>query len=163
MKKKRSLLGRIIIWGMIITVIGSAMGGSNDDKDSPSPNGTRNDSGIISEVSETDSGKKEEEIIIIEPQTDTDNNNTAIRTELKEFLDSYEAFIDVYCEFMQNYDSSDMLQLTEYAQLLSRYADFVEKADAWDEEEMNTEELLYYTEVMAKSSQKLIVTGLEIQ
>ena len=90
-----------------------------------------------------------------EPETDADG----ISPELKEFLDSYEAFMDEYCEFMKNYDESDATQLLEYASLMAKYSDFAEKAEAWDEEEMTDEELVYYVKVMNRVNEKLLEAG----
>ena len=84
-----------------------------------------------------------------------------ISPELKEFLDSYEAFMDEYCEFMKNYDESDSAALLKYADLMKKYYDFSEKAEAWDEENMTDEESLYYLKVMNRVNEKLYAAGLE--
>lgn len=86
-----------------------------------------------------------------------------IRPEFKEAMDTYEAFFDEYVEFMNAYinmDTSDALgvlsMLTEYADYMFRYAEAMEALDELGEQDLSKEELLYYTEVMGRISQKLI-------
>ena len=60
---------------------------------------------------------------------------------------------------IKNYDESDATQLLEYASLMAKYSDFAEKAEAWDEEEMTDEELVYYVKVMKRVNEKLLEAG----
>lgn len=79
--------------------------------------------------------------------------------ELKAFLDSYEAFMDEYVDFMKKYTdgSGDPLaMLTEYTQIMTKYEDFAKKADAYDTNEMSTEDAKYYLEVMNRCNQKML-------
>lgn len=85
-----------------------------------------------------------------------------VSPELVEFLDSYEAFMDEYCEFMKNYNESDPTQLLKYASLMEKYYEFSEKAEAWDEENMTDEETLYYIKVMNRVNEKLLETGIAV-
>jgi len=82
---------------------------------------------------------------------------------LKEMLDSYEAFMDEYIEFMQNYqDSGDtMSMLQDYSDYMQRYSDFMQKVNAVDTENMSAADYAYYIEVTSRVSQKLLaVSGL---
>ena len=84
---------------------------------------------------------------------------TGIRPEFQQAMDSYEAFMDEYCAFMEKYsasDGSDLTLLADYADYMSRYADMMEDFEAWDSEEMTTEETLYYIEVQTRINQKLL-------
>ncbi len=83
-----------------------------------------------------------------------------IRQELKDFLKSYEACMDEYVEFMKSYNPSDLSLLTKYTDFLKKYTDFAEKAQAWENKDLNNEELLYYTEVLERVSQKLLKVSL---
>lgn len=79
--------------------------------------------------------------------------------ELKAFLDSYEAFMDEYVDFMKKYTdgSGDPLaMLTEYTQIMTKYEDFAKKADAYDTNEMSTEDAKYYLEVINRCNQKML-------
>ena len=79
-----------------------------------------------------------------------------VRPEIKEFLDSYEAFIDEYIEFMENYDSTDINMLLKYTEFMSKYAEFAEKVDAIEDMDLNDAEALYYAEVTLRASQKML-------
>ena len=84
-----------------------------------------------------------------------------IRPEVKEFLDTYENFMDEYIEFMKSYESSSAEDLVAmmggYADLMAQYADYSAKLDALDEDSMNEAELAYYIEVTSRIEQKLLL------
>ena len=61
-----------------------------------------------------------------------------------------------YCDFMSTYDDNNPLAIVEYGKLVAEYADFVEKCDAYEEEEMSDEDLKYYLEVTNRVNLKLI-------
>ncbi len=85
-----------------------------------------------------------------------------IRPSFKEALDSYEALMDKYIEFMENFDSDTASPsvLLEYAQLLAQYTEAMSDIDNMDEQEMNDAELKYYIEVTSRVSQKLLDAAL---
>lgn len=93
-----------------------------------------------------------------EPQTAVAQNE--IRPEVKEFLDAYEACMDEYVEFMQKYMNADPTSMVsmmgDYYSILTRYTEFAEKIDAFDESELTNAELAYYLEVTKRVSQKLL-------
>ena len=76
--------------------------------------------------------------------------------ELKEALDSYEAFIDEYVEFMQTYKDSDdvVSMMSEYSEYMQKYADAMEKIDNMDTENMSPADYSYYIEVTTRAAQK---------
>ena len=73
-------------------------------------------------------------------------------------MDSYEAFFDEYIAFMEKYANSDgdLSLLTDYMQYMAQYAETMESLESIDENELTTAELLYYSEVMGRISQKLL-------
>ena len=74
-------------------------------------------------------------------------------------MDSYEEFMDEYVAFMKKYaesDGTDTALLTDYANYMSKYADFVEKFDKWESEDMNAVETAYYIDVQARVSKRLL-------
>ena len=85
---------------------------------------------------------------------------TDIRPEVKEFLDAYEACMDEYVDFIQKYMNADPSSMTsmmgDYYRILTRYTEFAEKIDAYDESELTNAELAYYLEVTNRVSQKLL-------
>ncbi len=86
-----------------------------------------------------------------------------ISPDLKAFLQSYEAFMDEYCEFMENYNSSDISQLAKYASLMQNYNDFAKKADAYDESTMTDAESIYYAETLNRISIKLLKASQKVK
>ena len=63
-----------------------------------------------------------------------------IRPEVREFLDSYEACMDEYVEFMQKYMKADpnemMKMMGDYYSILARYTEFTEKLERLDESQL---------------------------
>ena len=96
-----------------------------------------------------------------EPSTSEDSStpdDSEIRPEFKETMDSYEAFFDTYVSFMTEYANTDdpSAMLIDYLAYLEEYTEMMEQLDAIDETELTTAELLYYSEVMSRISQKLL-------
>ncbi len=82
-----------------------------------------------------------------------------MRPEFKAAMDSYENFMNEYVNFMKKYiaDPSDMSLLMDYADYMSKYSDFVEDFEEWeDDDDMNTAETAYYIDVQARVSKKLL-------
>lgn len=81
-----------------------------------------------------------------------------IRPEVKAAIDSYEAFIDEYCEFMRKYkDSDDQLALvSDYMDYLKKLSEMGEKFDKMDSSDWTAAETAYYTEVMLRCQKKLL-------
>ncbi|MGI6200474.1 MAG: DUF6591 domain-containing protein [Christensenellales bacterium] len=81
-----------------------------------------------------------------------------MRPAFQEAMDSYEAFMDEYVAIVQQYreNPNDMGLLSDYTAYMSKYADFVEDFEQWDDEEMNEAETAYYIEVQARVSKKLL-------
>ena len=86
-----------------------------------------------------------------------------IRPEVKEFLDSYEACMNEYVDFMKKYMNADpgnmIAMMGDYYSVLARYLEFTDKLDALDEDELTTAELAYYLEVTGRVSQKLLTVA----
>ena len=93
------------------------------------------------------------------------NNDTGIRPEFKEAMDSYEKFIDEYCEFMKKYNSSSNVSAmaTDYANYMTQYVNMMNKIEKIGDEEMSSEEAVYYAEVTARTSKKILEAGIETQ
>ena len=77
-------------------------------------------------------------------------------------MDSYESFMDEYCDFMKKYlnsDGTDMSILTDYTEYMSKYTEVMEDFEAWESEDMNGAETEYYLEVQTRVSKKLAEVG----
>ncbi len=72
--------------------------------------------------------------------------------DLKDFLDSYEAFVDEYVVFMQQYSKNptDLSLLARYTDIMQKYSDFAVKVEKYDTKEMSTEDAAYYLEVTSR-------------
>lgn len=90
--------------------------------------------------------------------TDKETTTNSIDPDFKAAMDSYEKFMDEYVAFMKKYKAnpSDLGLLADYADYMSKYADFVEDFEKWDDEELNAAETAYYIDVQARVSKKLL-------
>lgn len=80
-----------------------------------------------------------------------------MRPEFVEAMESYEAFYDEYCAFMQKFEKNpeDLELLARYAEVMVRLTEVEEAFEAWDGEDLNDAELRCYMEVNARVVQKL--------
>ena len=88
---------------------------------------------------------------------------SSISPELPEFREAYEAYMDEYCEFMENYNSSDLTQLTRYLSLMQKLNDFSAKADKYDQSAMTDAEAVLYLETLNRIQVKLLKTTQKLQ
>lgn len=100
---------------------------------------------------------------VAEPVDDTVAND-AVNPDFKSAMDGYEQFFDGYVAFMQTYaGTSDPTQLTamlsDYAAWLEQYADVMQKIQAIDFASLSMADAAYYTEVMARITDKLSSVG----
>ena len=91
-------------------------------------------------------------------KTAKSDSSGSVSASVKEALDSYEAFVDEYIAFMQNFEnSSDTTgMLTDYMDYITRLTDLSEKMDSMKEDDMSDADMAYYTEVMLRCSQKML-------
>ena len=88
----------------------------------------------------------EEEIKVI-PKRKEDTSTSNIRKDVKAKIDEYEDFMEEYNVFMQTYDESSIYKTIEYDELEKMYYEMVDQIEAL-QDELTTEELEYYTEVL---------------
>lgn len=120
------------------------------------------DTAVIPEESEL--ADAEEEELQKEAEQSEDTKETAeklvdgMRPEFKEAMDSYEAFFDEYCEFMQTYkeNPTDLKLIGKYAEMVARELEMNEKIEELDNGDLNNEELKYYIEVTSRITQKML-------
>lgn len=100
------------------------------------------------------------ETTVDEQQVADEVPENGIRPEIKEAIDSYEAFVDEYVEFMSTYSDSSstdvMDMLTEYYDYLQKANDMSAKFDAIEDMDLTDEELSYYLEVQLRCSEKML-------
>ena len=68
--------------------------------------------------------------------------------------------IDEYIEFIKEYESAEpteMLEmLTDYTEYMTEFAENMEALEEMEDDEMSTEEALYYAQVSSRITQKLL-------
>ncbi len=82
----------------------------------------------------------------------------AVSPDLKEALDSYEAFMDEYVEFMERYADSDdtTSMLNDYLSYLQKYSELMAKIEAIDANSLSAADYAYYIDVTSRVSKKLL-------
>lgn len=91
-------------------------------------------------------------------QPEIEEKDTGIDPDFKTAIDSYEKFMNDYVEFMKKYKAnpSDLSLIADYTTFISDYADYVEDFEAWEDEDLNADELAYYLDVQTRVSKKLL-------
>lgn len=109
---------------------------------------------VVSNSRETTESVKNERT---EPAEAVENVD-GITADFKSAMDSYEKFMDEYVSFMKKYKANptDLSLLGDYADYMSKYSEFMEDFEKWEDEEMNAAELAYYLEVQQRVSKKLL-------
>ena len=81
-----------------------------------------------------------------------------VSPDVKEALDSYEAFMDEYVDFMQRYNESgnSSQMMVDYLNYLQKYTDLAAKIEKMDTDSMSSADYAYYIEVTSRVAQKLI-------
>ena len=89
--------------------------------------------------------------------TEVSTDSNSIRPDIKEVIDSYETFMNDYCDFMTKYSESDDVasMMADYADYMSKYTDMAKKFDDLENDNLNDAELSYYLEVQTRITQKL--------
>lgn len=96
--------------------------------------------------------------------TENENANTneeladGMHPEFKEAMDSYEAFYNEYCDIVKRYteNPSDTQLLSDYTDMLTKSVEVSEKFKAWENNDLNDEELKYYLDVNNRVAKKII-------
>ncbi len=93
----------------------------------------------------------------------SNNNDTGLSSSFKQSMDSYEAFIDEYIEFMTKYtasNGSDLELLKDYGTYLQKYTEALNDFEKWEGKDLTEEETNYYLEVQMRINKKLISASL---
>ena len=103
--------------------------------------------------------------VVSEEPESTEKQSSAtggVDYELKDMLDSYEAFIDEYVAFMEKYKNSDdaASMLMDYSSYMQQYADLMQKINSIDTSNLSAADYAYYIEVTSRCSQKLLNASL---
>ena len=129
----------------------------NDTEPSKSKEESKSDEKDKAKDEKKDDKESEEK----EEEKSNSVDQNGIRDNIKKAIDDYEAFIDEYCDFMKNYDSSDMAQLTKYASLVAKELEMTRSFEEIEDEDLTDAEAEYYAEVSLRCSQKLATVAVE--
>ena len=180
-KKKMGLIKKILIALVVILVLGAAFGGgkgksSSKDKATDNNEVTQEQTSQVQEpesapVEEPQSAPEgapqpepapeavpEQAPVVEEQAAETILDETLIRPEFKEAMDSYEAFFDEYIDFMNRYkeNPTNTELLMQSADMLTKEAKMLKEFDDWEKSgDMTTAETAYYLEVHARIYEKL--------
>lgn len=93
-----------------------------------------------------------------EYSAETEAESETIRPEFKAAMDAYEEFYIEYCEVLKKYNEnpSDLNLILNYTSLMAKLVDINTAFEAWDESEMNNEELKYYLDVNNRVAKMLV-------
>ena len=87
-------------------------------------------------------------------------SESGIRPEVREFLAAYEACMDEYVAFMRKYTAADpasiLILMGDYTRIVSRFSEYEEKMESFDERDLNTAEFAFFLEVTNRVNQKLL-------
>lgn len=80
-----------------------------------------------------------------------------LRKDFKDAMDSYEVFMNEYCDLMEKYSKNptDAGLMADYMSYMQKYDDFTKKFDQWGGEDLNDAELAYYMEVQTRVYERL--------
>ena len=161
-RKRRTVFGRWWFWLLVVIAAAGVFGRNGLSKLIPAPKNTEPAAVAIPERTTKETARPTPTPATTEaeePETPT-LTDALIRPEVKEALDSYEAYMDESIAFMERYkaaDATDMVAMMgDYTDMLSRYAEFAKKIAALGESELTNAELAYYLEVTNRVSQKLL-------
>lgn len=121
--------------------------GDTDEPDSNADEENVNEADTDTPTDTTDKGAEKQE-----------SDNTAIRSDFKTAMDSYEKFFDEYAAIMKKYanNPTDTSILADYTKYMGKYAQMMSDFEKWESEDMNDSELAYYLEVQGRITKKLL-------
>lgn len=94
--------------------------------------------------------------------TQSQASTSGISPEVKKFLEDYETYMNEYCDFMENYDSTDLSQLSKYTSMMSKAAELAKDSENM-KGTLNDEELMYYLEVTSRVTARVAEATAKMQ
>lgn len=107
-------------------------------------------------TAKTTEKKETEKTVSAEADAGTGEDASGVDPDFKEYMDSYEKFMNEYCDFMESYNSADATQLLKYTQLVAEYAEYTSKVDSYNEDNLSTEDYQYFVDVTARVDKRLL-------
>ena len=91
------------------------------------------------------------------PTTTNNSSSAGLSSDFKKAMDSYEEFMNDYVEFMKKYkdNPNDFTLLADYAKYIEKYSNVAKDFENWKSDNLNAEELAYYTQVQTRVWEKI--------
>lgn len=158
--KNKGLPKIAIIIGVILVlaIIAAIGGGGKSKKTETTDSSTKTEQTTEQKTEEKKTEEQQSEEKKEETkEAETTTDETLIRDDFKQAMDSYEAFFDEYVETMRLYkeNPTDAEVLAQYSDMLAREAVMLKEFDEWENEDMTTAEAAYYLEVHSRIYAKL--------
>jgi len=85
------------------------------------------------------------------------SDSTGVSPVFKKSMDEYETFMNKYVDVMKRYKASpsDAAVMTEYTEVVKRYAEFTESIKKVDQTSLSATDAAYYLEVTSRVTKKL--------
>ncbi|MCL2111257.1 MAG: hypothetical protein FWH32_03200 [Clostridiales bacterium] len=93
------------------------------------------------------------------PEPEPADDAGGVDASLKQFLDTYERFIDSYIDLMERYlaNTADVALLSDYMQMVDEAETLTREFESIDENSLSVEDLAYFVEVQTRVLQKMRV------
>jgi len=78
-----------------------------------------------------------------------------VSPEVKEFLASYEAFVNEYSGFLATYDQNNFTQQTQYLKYLHKYSEISDQASELGASDLSETDRAYFDAVMTRAAKRL--------
>lgn len=172
-KNKQPIFKRWWFWVLVIVLLVMIGNAGKQDKKKDVPSNSTNSGKIVASV---ETSKPAPAIATEAPMAETEatqtdapeteetvptNDSGDIDPEFKAAMDAYESFYVEYCELLKKYmaNPTDLSLLAKYADMMSRAEQMNQAFEAWNEDDMNNEELKYYLDVNNRVMKMLVDIG----
>lgn len=172
-KNKKPIFKRWWFWVVVIVFLATIGNTGKRDKQKNVASNGRNSSQSVSNVetgkpaqtvapepakAETEATQTE---VPVTEETVPTNDGEDIDPDFKAAMDAYEAFYAEYCELLKKYTANptDLSLLVKYADMMSKAEQMNQAFEAWNEDDMNNEELKYYLDVNNRVMKMLVDIG----
>lgn len=172
-KNKQPIFKRWWFWVLVIVLLVMIGNAGKQDKKKDVPSNSTNSGKIVANV---ETSKPAPAIATEAPMAETEatqteapvteetaptNDSGDIDPDFKAAMDAYESFYAEYCDLLKKYTSNptDFSLLAKYAEMMSKAEQMNQSFEAWNEDDMNSEELKYYLDVNNRVMKMLVDIG----
>lgn len=171
-KNKKPIFKRWWFWIIVIVLLASIGNTGKRDKRKNAPSNSTNSGQSVSiemskpaqtiapEPTKVETEATQTEAPVTEETIPT-NGGGDIDPDFKAAMDAYESFYVEYCDLLKKYmaNPTDLSLLAKYADMMSKAEQMDQAFEAWNEDDMNNEELKYYLDVNNRVMKMLVDIG----